>query len=109
MNSGEIKSVTYSGEAISGKSSDGKSVQAYGVVNPEDIKTMRDKGVDVSFKPQQSDSLLSNALIYWLPMLLLDWCVGVLHPPNAIGFRQGHGLWQIKSEAAHGKAWQGDL
>ena len=71
VNSGEIKSVTYSGEVISGKSSDGKAVQANGVVNPEDIKNMRDKGVDVSFKPQQSDSLLSNALIYWLPMLLL--------------------------------------
>ncbi len=109
VNSGEIKSVTYSGESISGKLTDGKSVQAYGIFTEEDLKSMRQKGVEVSFRPQQTDSLLSNALIYWLPMLLLVGVWVFLHPANAIGVRQGHGLWQVEGEAADRKAGPRDL
>jgi cell division protease FtsH len=71
VQSGEIKSITYSGEQISGKTTDGKTVTAYGITTETDLKLLRDKGVDVSFRPVQSDSLLSSMLVYWLPMLVL--------------------------------------
>ena len=71
VNAGEIKSVNFAGQTITGKLADGKTVYSYGYPIEEDIKSMRAKGVEVSFSPPQGDSLLSNALIYWLPMLLL--------------------------------------
>ena len=98
VNSGEIKSVTYSGESISGKLSDGKSVQAYGIFTEEDLKSMRQKGVEVSFRPQQTDSLLSNALIYWLPMLLLVgvWVFFIRQMQSGSGKAMGFGKSKAK-------------
>jgi cell division protease FtsH len=71
VNSGQIESVTYSGESITATSKDGKTIQTFGPLTEVDLKTLRDKNVKVVFRPQQGDSFLSNALIYWLPMLLL--------------------------------------
>jgi cell division protease FtsH len=98
VNSGEIKSVTYSGESISGKLTDGKSVQAYGIFTEEDLKSMRQKGVEVSFRPQQTDSLLSNALIYWLPMLLLVgvWVFFIRQMQSGSGKAMGFGKSKAK-------------
>ncbi|NJO35565.1 MAG: ATP-dependent zinc metalloprotease FtsH [Rhodospirillales bacterium] len=72
-NSGTIKSITIAGESITGKLSDGGTVQTTGPLYgyEDQIKELREKGVEITFRPVQSDSLLSNALIYWLPMLLL--------------------------------------
>jgi cell division protease FtsH len=71
IESGEIKSVVYTGGSIAGKSADGKSFISYGPATDAFLKLLDDKNVEVTFRPEQSDSLLSNALIYWLPMLLL--------------------------------------
>ncbi|MFN0191882.1 MAG: ATP-dependent zinc metalloprotease FtsH [Aestuariivirga sp.] len=72
-NAGTIKSITIAGESITGKLSDGGTVQTTGPLYgyEDQIKELREKGVEITFRPVQSDSLLSNALIYWLPMLLL--------------------------------------
>jgi cell division protease FtsH len=72
-NSGTIKSITISGESITGKLGDGGTVQTTGPLYgyEDQVKELREKGVEITFRPVQSDSLLSNALIYWLPMLLL--------------------------------------
>jgi cell division protease FtsH len=98
VNSGEIKSVTYSGESITGKLTDGKPVQAYGIFTEEDLKSMRQKGVEVSFRPQQTDSLLSNALIYWLPMLLLVgvWVFFIRQMQSGSGKAMGFGKSKAK-------------
>ena len=71
VDSGSIVSVTYAGESITGKLADGKVVQSYGPVTEGQLKTLREKNVEVIIRPAQSDSLLANALIYWLPMVLL--------------------------------------
>jgi len=76
VNAGSIQSVTYSSESfLSGSilatGNDGKLIQTYGPLTDADLSTLRAKGVKINFRPAQSDSLLSNALIYWLPMLLL--------------------------------------
>ncbi len=71
VNAGSVTTVTVAGETISANLSDGKSIQTYGPITEEALKTMQSKGVKVTFRPAQSDSLLANALIYWLPMVVL--------------------------------------
>ncbi len=71
VNAGSVTSVTWSDQVITANLSDGKSIQTYGPLTEDALKTMQGKGVKVTFRPAQSDSLLANALIYWLPMLLL--------------------------------------
>jgi cell division protease FtsH len=72
INSGEIKSITASlnGDVVA-KTSDGKTLTTFAPVSEDFIKTVREKNVPVEYRPPQSDSFLSNALIYWLPMLLI--------------------------------------
>ncbi len=108
MNSGEIKSVTYSGESISGKLTDGKSVQAYGIFTEEDLKSMRQKGVEVSFRPQQrihfqqcADLLVADAAACGVWVFFIR--------QMQIRVRQGHGLWQVQGQTADRKAGQGNV
>ena len=98
VNSGAITSVTYAGETIKATASDGKIIQAYGVLTEEDLKTLRAKGVIVNFQPQQSDSLLSNALIYWLPMLLIIgvWVFFIRQMQSGAGKAMGFGKSRAK-------------
>jgi cell division protease FtsH len=76
VNTGEVVSITISGENAVGKLRDGTSFTTtllpfYNTDNSDIVKLLREKGVKIEAKPVSSDSLLSNALIYWLPMLLL--------------------------------------
>jgi cell division protease FtsH len=72
-NAGAIQSITISGETIIGKLTDGTTVQTTGPLYgyEDQVKELRSKNVEITFRPVQSDSLLTNALIYWLPMVLL--------------------------------------
>ena len=98
VNAGEIKSVNFAGQTITGKLADGKTVYSYGYPIEDDIKSMRSKGVEVSFSPPQSDSLLSNALIYWLPMLLLVgvWIFFIRQMQSGSGKAMGFGKSKAK-------------
>jgi cell division protease FtsH len=71
VNEGSVKSVTIAGDLISGKMIDEKTFQVYSPLDLDQIKALRAKNVEINAKPAQSDSLLTNALIYWLPMVLL--------------------------------------
>ena len=72
-NTGAIQSITISGEAITGKLSDGSSVQTTGplYLYEDQIKELRAKNIQITFQRAQTESFLSNALVYWLPMVLL--------------------------------------
>jgi cell division protease FtsH len=98
VNAGSIESVTYSGEAISAIDHDGKTIATYGPITEGDLKVLRDKGVKITFKPQQSDSLLSNALIYWLPMLLIlgVWVFFIRQMQSGSGKAMGFGKSRAK-------------
>jgi cell division protease FtsH len=98
VNSGAITSVTYAGETITATAGDGKAFQAYGVLTEEDLKMLRAKGVTVNFQPQQSDSLLSTALIYWLPMLLIIgvWVFFIRQMQSGTGKAMGFGKSRAK-------------
>ena len=71
VNEGSVSAVTWSDSMITANLTDGKVIQSYAPLTEAAIKTMQDKGVKLTFKPAQSESLLTNALIYWLPMVLL--------------------------------------
>jgi cell division protease FtsH len=72
VNAGNVTSVTIAGSQITGKMSDGKSFDVYSPPLDMDlIKTLNAKKVEIIARPPQSESLLTNALIYWLPMVLL--------------------------------------
>ncbi len=72
-NSGSIQSIIISGETITGKLADGSTVTTTGPLYGYEaqIKELRAKNVQISFQRAQSESFLTNALIYWLPMVLL--------------------------------------
>jgi cell division protease FtsH len=72
-NSGGIQSIVIAGDNITGKLTDGSTVQTTGPLMyfEDQLKELREKNVQISFRAAQSDSVLTNALIYWLPMLLL--------------------------------------
>ncbi len=72
-NTGSIQAITISGETITGKLSDGSSVQTTGplYLYEDQIKELRGKNIEITFRAAQSESFLSNALVYWLPMVLL--------------------------------------
>ncbi len=112
VNAGEVKSVAISGQTLTGKISDGKSIYSYGYPADEDFKSMRAKGVEVSFSPPQSDSLLSNALIYWLPMLLLVgvWVFFIRQMQSGSGKAMGFGKSKAKLlTEKHGKVTFDDV
>ncbi|MGH6855546.1 MAG: ATP-dependent metallopeptidase FtsH/Yme1/Tma family protein, partial [Aestuariivirga sp.] len=72
-NAGSIQSIIISGETITGKLSDGSTVLTTGplYLYEDQIKDLRAKNIEITFRAAQSESFLSNALVYWLPMVLL--------------------------------------
>jgi cell division protease FtsH len=71
VGSGGVKSFTFSNGSITAKTPDGKSFNTYGPLTDEDLKMVRSKNVEMTFTPPQSESFLSNILVYLLPMLLM--------------------------------------
>ncbi|MBW1916412.1 MAG: ATP-dependent zinc metalloprotease FtsH [Deltaproteobacteria bacterium] len=71
VNEGKVASVTLQGEEIVGKKLDGQDFRTYSPHDPELIKILRDKGVEIVAKPVEDSPWYTNFLISWLPMLLL--------------------------------------
>lgn len=68
---GKVARVTLQGDSISGEKLDGKSFQTYAPHDPELIKILREKGVEISAKPADESPWYTSFLISWLPTLLL--------------------------------------
>ena len=71
VDSGAVKSVTISGDQISGTSSDGKNFKTFAPNDPNLITTLRDKGVNIRVEPAQSEGAFSSFLLSWFPILLM--------------------------------------
>ena len=98
VDAGEVRSVTISGDLITGKLADGKSFQTYAPLDLELIKTLRDKKIQFDAKPAQGDSFLTNALLYWLPTLLLIgvWVFFIRQMQSGGGKAMGFGKSKAK-------------
>jgi cell division protease FtsH len=72
-NAGSIQSMTITGETITGKLADGSTVQTTGplIYYENQINELRNRNIEIAFRSAQSDGFLTNALVYWLPMVLL--------------------------------------
>jgi cell division protease FtsH len=99
INNGEISSITASmnGDVVA-KTGDGKTFTTYAPVSEDFLKTIREKNVQAEFRPPQDGSFLSNALIYWLPMLLIVgvWVFFIRQMQSGSGKAMGFGKSRAK-------------
>jgi cell division protease FtsH len=102
VDDGSIKSITYSGSsggiAITAKDASGTTFETFGVITDPDIKTLRDKGVEVSFKPAAGESIFSNLLMFWLPLILMAgvWIFFMRQMQSGSGKAMGFGKSKAK-------------
>jgi cell division protease FtsH len=71
VNAGHVRDVLIQGRTITGQLSDNRTFQTYLPDDPSLVRTLTDKGVRVTAKPEESDSTLLHILVNWFPMLLL--------------------------------------
>ena len=106
-----VKSVTISGERITGAFTDSSSrFSTFAPYDPELVKRLQAQNVEITAKPATDGrSTFTGMLINWLPLLPLDWCLDIHHAPDAVWPRQSHGVRQIKSQVTDRSARAGDV
>jgi cell division protease FtsH len=67
----KVKSVVIKGHEITGKGTDGKAFETYAPDDPTLVKSMLDKGVNITAKSEEQDSVWRSILITWLPLLII--------------------------------------
>jgi cell division protease FtsH len=70
VDSGRISAVTIQGRNITGKAGS-NTFKTYSPEDPTLVKTLRDKGIRITAKPEDESPLWQSILISWFPMLLL--------------------------------------
>jgi cell division protease FtsH len=71
VSQGEVSQVTIQGNNIIGKYKDGTSFRTFAPSDPNLIRDLRDKGIQISAKPVDESPWYMTILISWFPMLLL--------------------------------------
>jgi len=71
VDKGDVTEVTIQGQNIKGKFHNGERFKTYTPEDPDLIKTLRDKGVKITAKPEDSEPWYITILLQWFPMLLL--------------------------------------
>ncbi|MCL4478256.1 MAG: ATP-dependent zinc metalloprotease FtsH [Deltaproteobacteria bacterium] len=71
VNKGSVKSVVIRGHKITGQTSDNKEFETYTPDDPNLIKGLLDKGVSITAKPEEQDSVWKSVLITWAPLLII--------------------------------------
>ena len=71
VSQGEVSQVTIQGNNILGKYKDGTSFRTFVPSDPNLIRDLRDKGIQISAKPVDESPWYMTILISWFPMLLL--------------------------------------
>jgi len=68
---GEVSQVTIQGDKISGVANHGQSFRTFAPKDLELIKILRNKGIEITAKPDESSPWYMTILVSWFPMLLL--------------------------------------
>ena len=71
VSKGEIGSVVIQGNELSGQFLDGRKFKTYAPNDPDLVKALREKGVQISAEPKDDSPWYMTVLISWFPMLLL--------------------------------------
>ncbi len=103
VNAGEVQTVTITDAGqnssyLTGKLTTNETFATYAPSDPELIKLLKEKNVSFNAKPAQNDSFLSNALLYWLPTLLLIgvWVFFIRQMQSGGGKAMGFGKSKAK-------------
>jgi cell division protease FtsH len=102
VGAGNIKSAVYgTSGAITATTTDNKTFTSNGPafqIGDADLKFIRDHKVDFTFRAPQGDGMLSNFLIYWLPMILLAgvWIFFMRQMQSGSGKAMGFGKSKAK-------------
>ena len=68
---GEVSRVTIQGDKISGISNQGQSFRTFAPKDLELIKILRNKGIEITARPDETSPWYMTVLVSWFPMLLL--------------------------------------
>jgi len=71
LSQGDVSQVTIQGNNIYGKYKDGTSFRTFAPNDPNMIRDLRDKGVQISAKPVEDNPWYMTILISWFPILLI--------------------------------------
>ncbi|MBM4286711.1 MAG: ATP-dependent metallopeptidase FtsH/Yme1/Tma family protein [Deltaproteobacteria bacterium] len=71
VNEGKIARVVIQGDEIYGERLDGKAFLTYSPSDPEIVKLLKDKGIEITAKPADDSPWYTTVLISWLPMIVL--------------------------------------
>ncbi|MEJ2090962.1 MAG: ATP-dependent zinc metalloprotease FtsH [Syntrophobacterales bacterium] len=67
----KVKSVILQGDEINGEEKDGRAFKSYSPADPDLVKLLQRKGVEITAKPKDDNPWYTTLLISWLPMLVL--------------------------------------
>jgi cell division protease FtsH len=67
----KVTKVTLQGEEIFGEQADGKTFKTYAPHDPELVKVLQAKKVEITAKPKEDSPWYTTLLVSWLPMLVL--------------------------------------
>jgi cell division protease FtsH len=67
----KVAKVILQGDEITGELSDGKAFKSYAPTDPDLVKLLRDKKVEITAKPKDENAWYTTFLVSWLPMLVL--------------------------------------
>jgi cell division protease FtsH len=68
---GDVSQVTIQGDKISGNSNQGRFFRTFAPKDLELIKILRNKGIEITAKPDDTSPWYMTILVSWFPMLLL--------------------------------------
>ena len=71
VDKGQVKSVTIQGNLIKGDTSAGEHFKTYAPYDPDIVKNLREKNVEIAAKPAEGDPWWMVALVQWFPVLIL--------------------------------------
>jgi hypothetical protein len=124
--SGQVQEVTIQGQKVTGLTVEGQQFKTFVPDDANLVNQLLDNGVRVEAKAMDAGSPLLSILISWFPMLLLigvwalhfdlvvphvaaDRRMDLLHAPDAVRRRQGHGIRQEPRQTADREGRPGDL
>ena len=111
VSASEVRNVTIAGELISGKLSDGREFHTVAPNDPDLVKTLREKGVNIKARPV-NETGFGTMLLSWLPFILMIgvWIFFMRQMQNSSGKAMGFGKSKAKLlTERHGKVTFDDV
>ena len=71
VKAGKVTKVTLQGDEVFGEQSDGKAFRTYAPADPDLVKLLQEKKVEITAKPKDDNPWYTTLLVSWLPMVVL--------------------------------------